>query len=318
MFALTTIGQFALVLLIATFLLSHTVYKRSPVLLNLLAICLLGTVPQFFLMYAGEIYSPNPPAGLCVTQAALLEGVQCTFAAVSLSLVIDLLAESQMIPSKNPKSNHLRMTLVVIPYIVFLVFVSGVAAFGAAHPDQVRHMPNDLACTLQNPAFITTAQIFIAVIVVITLTLEMYAIVHSLATRRHLPTWRRPRLLSFSQAARIVAFTCLQALLLILSTLRTYVGSDSVRIATILLQALMPLTTFSIFGLTSDCCQLWKNKVQPTFSRRRRGARSADSPSLPSAVVITITVVKEMHESEDACESMKPRLFPFDSEIFPC
>lgn len=48
-FALTTIGQFALVLLIATFLLSHTVYKRSPVLLNLLAICLLGTVPQFFL-----------------------------------------------------------------------------------------------------------------------------------------------------------------------------------------------------------------------------------------------------------------------------
>lgn len=48
-FALTTIGQFALVLLIATFLLSHTVYKRSPVLLNLLSICLLGTVPQFFL-----------------------------------------------------------------------------------------------------------------------------------------------------------------------------------------------------------------------------------------------------------------------------
>lgn len=40
----------------------------------------------------------------------------------------------------------------MIPYIVFLVFVSGVAAFGAAHPDQVRHMPNDLACSLQNPA----------------------------------------------------------------------------------------------------------------------------------------------------------------------
>lgn len=48
-FALTTIGQFALVLLIATFLLSRTVYKRSPVLLNLLVISLLGTVPQFFL-----------------------------------------------------------------------------------------------------------------------------------------------------------------------------------------------------------------------------------------------------------------------------
>ena len=27
---------------------------------------------------------------------------------------------------------------------------SGVAAYGATHPEQVKHMPNELACTLQN------------------------------------------------------------------------------------------------------------------------------------------------------------------------
>lgn len=32
----------------------------------------------FYRMYAAEIFNPNPPIALCATQAALLEGVQCT------------------------------------------------------------------------------------------------------------------------------------------------------------------------------------------------------------------------------------------------
>ncbi|KAI0639919.1 hypothetical protein C8Q77DRAFT_1152846 [Trametes polyzona] len=315
-FALTTVGQFLLVLLLATLFLSRSTCKRSPVLLNLLIICLLSTIPQFLLMYADQVYDPKPSFGLCATQAALLGGVRCTFAVVSLSLVIDLLIGSQGILAKASRPQYLRAALVIIPYITFLAFCIGVAAFGAAHPEQVRHAPNDLACTLHNPSFITVVQIFIAVIVVLTLGLETYAILRSVATRRHIPAhpaWhRRPPLLSFSQAARIVAFTCLQALLLILSTLRTYVHDDAVRIADILLQALMPISTFSIFGLTEDCCKAWKSLAQQANPRRWArhhdgsswspaaafGGRSA-SPAKELVVTITVELTCECESDYD-------------------
>lgn len=54
-------------------------------------------------MHVSVRLGPKPPRTLM--------SARHRFAAVSLSLVIDLLAESQMIPSKNPKSNHLRMTV---------------------------------------------------------------------------------------------------------------------------------------------------------------------------------------------------------------
>ncbi|KAI0361071.1 hypothetical protein OH77DRAFT_1585244 [Trametes cingulata] len=266
-FALTTIGQLALLVLFLTLLFSSAVSKRNAMLLNVLAISFLGTIPHCLLMYAGMIYNPKPPTALCAAQAALLEGVQCMFAMVSLSLVVDLLVESQVVSFEATNLKCLRAALIALPYVTFVVHVSVVAAFGAVHPEQIRHMPNDLACTLHNFTFITTMQIVISAVVVLALSLMTYAVVHSIATRRHLPSiptgvgWPRPRLLSFSQAARIVAFTCLQALLLVFSTVRTYVHSDGIRTTVIILQALMPLMTFGIVGTTSECCHLWKRAI---------------------------------------------------------
>ncbi|KAI0830823.1 hypothetical protein BC628DRAFT_1355757 [Trametes gibbosa] len=334
-FALATIGQFALLFLIATLTLSHTVRKRSVVLLNLLAICLLGSISHLFLMYAAEVYSPKPPTGLCVIQAALVEGVDFMFAVVSLSLVIDVLVEAQVMFPKAANSRYLRKALVTVPYTAFLTLVSGIAAFGVAHPEQVGHMPNDLACTLNNPPLTTAVQIAIAAIVVITLSLETYAIIYTIATRRHLPTWRRPQLLSFSQATRVLGFTCLQALLLIFGALRMNVPTDSVRIATVILQAMMPITTFCIFGLTADCCHAWKGLVQDAIARSKRPLGRKPPVALPRAVVVNvnITVHKEHSagldsdlefgasksevESDGKCAPEKPIRIPLGAHVLP-
>ncbi|KAI0375510.1 hypothetical protein BV20DRAFT_933489 [Pilatotrama ljubarskyi] len=321
-FTLTTIGQFALLILIMTLLCSSTVYKRSFVLLNLLAISFLGTIPQYLLMYAEMIYNPKPPAGLCATQAALLEGVQCMLAMSSFSLVVDVLVESQVISFNNTTTKYLRAALIVIPYITFIALVSAVAAFGVAHPDQVRHMPNDLACTLHNSTFITALQIVISAIVVLTLSLMTYAIVRTLATRRHLPSlptsvgWPCPKLPSFSQAARIVAFTCLQALLLVFNTVRTYVHSDGPRIAVVVLQALMPVTTFCIFGLTAECYHTWKRAVLYPFSRWSRNRPVAAVGNVPLEVTVTVEEGPRCYDSyfDRGPNSEKPIRIALDLE----
>ncbi|KAH9858310.1 hypothetical protein C2E23DRAFT_803477 [Lenzites betulinus] len=338
-FALTTIGQFFLLLLIATLVLSPAVDKPSAVLLNLLAICFIGSVPQFFLMYTGDIYSPNPSTGLCVTQAALIEGMHFTFAVVSLSLVINVLVEARVMFSTAAQSRYLRMTLVAVPYAAFGVLATTVAAFAATHPEEVSHMPNDLACTLSNPSLTTAVQVAIAAIVVITLMLETYAIIHTIATRRNLLSWRRPKLLSFSQAVRLVGFTCFQALLLLFSTLRMNVRIDTVSTATVVVQALMPIATFCIFGLTTDCCHAWKALVQEAIARSKRPL-SRRAVTAPSVVVVNMVVTVEtdhgwdlescaskserasMSDCEDDCERglapEKPIRIPLEAHVIRC
>ncbi|KAI0673645.1 hypothetical protein C8Q78DRAFT_1076627 [Trametes maxima] len=304
-FALITIGQLALVVLLALLHFSTSLDKRSPVLLNLLVISLAGTIPYFFLMYAGEIYNPNPPTALCVSQAALLEGVQCVSVIASLCLVIDFIVESKAIFIQKAKSRYLRPALLIVPYITFVAFVIGVGAFGAAHPTQVRHMGDDLVCTLQSRSYITSMQLVISAVIVAALLLQTYAAVHSLALRRHPSSWRRTSTFSFSQAARIGGFTCLQALLHIFNTLHANAPSDRLRVANVVLHALMPLTTASLFGLTQDCYNGCKRAVRYSFARSKRPAARRTE----GAVCIHITVERFNDEGgpqKPSTASLKP------------
>ncbi|KAI9057010.1 hypothetical protein FKP32DRAFT_1598492 [Trametes sanguinea] len=212
-FALNTIGQLALLILLATFLLSQVVYRCSTVLFSLLLLCLVGSVPQYFLMYAGEIYNPFPPLGLCVSQAAFVEGLRCASAVVALCLVVEYMVDFQIISLTAVQARYLRRVLVALPYVTFLPFSLGVATFGAAHPEQVRHMPNDLACTLYNHTLTTATRIVIATLITMTLSLTIFAIIHTLTTRDRL-SHKRLTIPSFSEAVRIVVFALLQALLL--------------------------------------------------------------------------------------------------------
>ncbi|KAJ2992028.1 hypothetical protein NUW54_g8032 [Trametes sanguinea] len=280
-FALSTIGQLALLILLATFLLSQIVVCRcSSVLFNLLLLSLVGSVSQYFLMYAGEIYNPFPPLGLCASQAALVESLRFASAVVALCLVVEYMVDFQIISLAAVQARYLRRVLVALPYVTFLPFSLGVATFGAARPEHVRHMPNDLACTLHNHTLITATRIVIATLVTMTVSLmststlsccclpiqslinlpvaTAFAIIHTLTTTRNRLARKCLTIPSFSEAARIVAFALLQALLLIVDILGTYIQSDSLRVVYMVFQALAPLVTAFIFGLRTECYQAWK------------------------------------------------------------
>ncbi|KAI8981157.1 hypothetical protein BD414DRAFT_91548 [Trametes punicea] len=182
----------------------------------------------------------------------------------------------------------------VLPYLAAISLSLGVAAFGFAHTDQILHNPDELTCTLHNRTLITATQIIVATTLALAIYLETFAIIHTLTTRKYLP--QIPQIhLSLSDIARVILFTVLQALFLI--TLRTYIQSDSLRIACMLPQALVPIVTALNFGLNTKCYQTWKRAAsglpRSWFPRRPQhqfhGPRESASPE----VVIRVDTVVE-------------------------
>ncbi|RPD65079.1 hypothetical protein L226DRAFT_17927 [Lentinus tigrinus ALCF2SS1-7] len=294
-FVLTTVGQFALLFLGATLLLSRRVHKRSAALKNLLVTTFLSTIPPYLLMYAGSIWDPRPPFRLCVTQAALVDATGVMFSIASLALVVDLMLEIRAFSLSNCAAHYRNMMLVTAPYTVFFAFSISALALGIIRPDIVRHMPDDLSCSLRNTPLSIAMQITIVLTLTAALCLEVYAIVDTLRARHDLTDLRRPSLLTVSQAVRIVGFTCLQVFLLIVSALDIYLDSPALHVASIIYQALIPLATFVIFGMTRDCINAWKALV--TFAKHIR-SRTTRSPVTHFHVEVTIEKEKWNGDSD--------------------
>ncbi|TFK95003.1 hypothetical protein K466DRAFT_475109 [Polyporus arcularius HHB13444] len=294
-FVLTTVGQFALLFFGATLLLSRRVYKRSAALRNLLVVSFFSTIPPYFLIYTAAVWDPRPPFSLCVTQAALVNGTGTMFSVASLALVVDLVLEIRIFTLSDGAARNRNVMLTTAPYIVFLVFSISALALGITHPDEVRHMPDDLACSLRNTPLNIAMQITIVLALMTALGLEVYAIIDTLRARHNLTDLRRPSLLTISQAVRIVGFTCLQVFSLIISVLDIYLDSPSLHVVSIVYQALIPLATFVILGMTRDCLDAWK--ALGTFAKFIR-SRTSRSPVTDFHVEITIEKEKWNGDSD--------------------
>ncbi|KAI0715044.1 hypothetical protein C8Q76DRAFT_445326 [Earliella scabrosa] len=293
-FTLTTIGQLALLLLGATILLSHGVHRRSAVLANLLVVTFLSSIPPYLLLYGAVMWDSNPPTGLCVTQAALMDGAGTMVSIASLAMVIDIMVAIRIVVPSASMANSMQILLITTPYIVVLIFSISALALGLLHPDEIKRTPNTLACSLKNTTFAIAIQIVIVLTLTTALCLEAYAILDALRARYQLTDLRRPSLLTTSQAVRIVLFTVLQAFFLLTSALDTYVPSPGLHIASIFYRALMPLATSVIFGLTEDCLSTWKKCV--TFAKCRRTDRAKES-AIPFTFEIIVTrTVEKKHE----------------------
>ncbi|KAI0800765.1 hypothetical protein C8Q74DRAFT_1364448 [Fomes fomentarius] len=299
-FALTTIGQFALLLLGATLLFSHGPQGRTATVVNVVIVTLFSTIPPYLLMYATVIWDTSPPFGLCVTQAALIEGARTMLSTALLTLVVNLMLEIQIFAPPAWIANYTQTLLVIAPYIAFLVFSLSASVLGQQHHNEVRHMPNELACSLQNTTFEIAMQIVVVLTLTTTLCLELYAIVHTIRARRKFNSLHGPSLLSTLQAVRIVSFTLLQAFLLIIRALDIYLPCPGLHIASIFYQALMPLGMFVTFGLQEHCINAWKR----CFTSISRCPEK--QPQYPSRVYVTVTVEKEIVDFE--YDPVKPKL----------
>ncbi|THG99864.1 hypothetical protein EW026_g2572 [Hermanssonia centrifuga] len=146
-FFFVCLGQLSLILLLGTLCFSKHVLKRNATLINLLVVTAGVTVPGALLYYAQHILDPEPPFGLCLTQAILKHGTDPMFIVCSLALILDVLCETGMIMISITRRTR-QLVLLASPYIVFVVFATWAAALGITHPHAVKHQPNDLYCTI--------------------------------------------------------------------------------------------------------------------------------------------------------------------------
>ncbi len=163
-FFFVCLGQLSLILLLGTLCFSKHVLKRNATLINLLVVTAGVTVPGALLWvshtlsrvsfadtwpsyYAQHILDPEPPFGLCLTQAILKHGTDPMFIVCSLALILDVLCETGMImisitrrtrqlvvrfdssESRASDDSYISLKkLLASPYIVFVVFATWAAA----------------------------------------------------------------------------------------------------------------------------------------------------------------------------------------------
>ena len=129
-FILVTIGQVSLVFIIGTLLFSPYVKRRNITLINLLVVSVFVSIPPALLQvvstfltaillnhhpryYAGHILDPDPPFGLCLTQAIFQYGSDPMFIIASLALIVELFTETRLLPIRLPR--QYRRSFVSMP-----------------------------------------------------------------------------------------------------------------------------------------------------------------------------------------------------------
>jgi len=259
-FILDTIGQVALTILIATLVFSDRVRKRNASLISLLVVTVLCSIPPALLFYTELIMNPRPPFGLCFSQAIFKDGTDPMFVVASFALIIEFLQGAGITVMQFIHTLRTPL-LVAMPYLTFVVFATITAGLGGTHPNKVLHETNRLYCWVDFPVYNHGVEIFSVVVVVLTVSLEVAAIIKLRQNWSQLRTQvgnsSNTSLFSLSQAFRICGFTILQLNYVILCGIDFYFTSTATHILPILYEALMPLATFLIFGTTEDCLQVW-------------------------------------------------------------
>ncbi|KAL4252442.1 hypothetical protein ABKN59_002732 [Abortiporus biennis] len=266
---------------------SSHVRRRNVTLINLLVVTTLCSVPPALLFYWGDILNSTPPFGICFTQAILKHGSDPMFVVASLALVIEFVQGTGILVIKFVSKRRVSTVLLLaLPYITFAIFAALTAILGATHPHKVKHKSNQIYCTVDFKPLTHGVEIFSVVVVVITVSLEIYTIAKFRRNWQDIRNdGRPPSKFGVSQALRIAGFTILQLNYLILCAVDFYFASVATHIIPIIYEALMPLATFLIFGTTQDCLQAWtccgRRKVPNTSTINGRASKGDPGTPCP-------------------------------------
>lgn len=158
--AFQLIDQSFMPILVITFWAFKNV-KRHPTLVNACITWIFSGIISSLLLYAGKQTGPEPPKLLCLSQAALLDGVPPMTSVGVLSLAYQMHLSIRW-PDK--RENRVRtFALIVAPYAVFFCFSISAAFSAYQTPEKVSRSRRFFYCSIDN-AISNVFAIFTAII----------------------------------------------------------------------------------------------------------------------------------------------------------
>jgi len=210
--AFQLIDQIVLPVLVATFVLSKSA-KRHPTVVNVCVTWIITGIVSSLLMYAGKHVGPEPPKMLCISQAALLDGVPPMTSVAVLALMYQT-----NLNIRKPKAKPHKMrtyALLIAPYVTFFCFALSAALLAVQHPRGVTRARRFFYCSFKSPISDAFA-IFVAIMLLAT---TGYEIAIGVFLSRNWRALRQSGSLDMQFLTRVALFGVYVFLTLILSIL---------------------------------------------------------------------------------------------------
>ncbi|KAJ7597521.1 hypothetical protein C8J56DRAFT_322012 [Mycena floridula] len=289
-----SVGGLGLLLLLATYFFSTKLMFRHPTLVNFWLTWVIYSISYSLLVYSGTEYNPSreswyPPPLLCRVQSAMIHGAPPMSAVSGMIVVLQTwLAIHSSFKNGSKQSFHvkkwpsgLRMaSVLVLPYLVFLVFAVASAIVGNQSLDNMNGS-NGIYCTLNQSGFDQYAvPIFCTVMLLVLISIEVVVSI------RYYICWRNTSKLFPLVCRRVSPSLVMRILLFNLYSIAT-LGTTIIFLATkgsihnwfpYLVQAALPLVAFLVFGTQKDFFIAWNLCAPP---------KPDDLPSLYPALTVT-------------------------------
>ncbi|KAF7301187.1 hypothetical protein MIND_00683200 [Mycena indigotica] len=275
---LQLIGACGLVAILLTAIISKRV-KRNATWYNFIATWILSCLSYTFVFIIGQQYTPN--FGPCLVQAGAIYGAPVVTSCATLAFAVDMFlgVRATAIQKPSQRRRYLTISLVVLPFAIWLGFVLPLWVFGAQNPTEVRIGPNGTYCDFESniPSKVSSA---ISVVSTFSLLLiEGYIATRLIKNRNLLKDRQLVRM-----AVRVILFSLLGALSLGIGV--AYVLYSIPGSSFDVIMSTLPVGGCLIFGTQADLLRVWMFWRHP-----------AATPAIPKGTESTQSMVSKQYGS---------------------
>ncbi|TFK52629.1 hypothetical protein OE88DRAFT_1734599 [Heliocybe sulcata] len=147
-------------ILTSTFIFSKYA-KRPATLISMCFTWILSGVVSSMLLYAGEFRGPEPQKGLCIAQAALLNGTVPMWSVALLAFVIQV---RSALPGGPAPLNKMKLyCLLAAPYISLAIWSTACAILAVNDPVNANRSRRYFYCSLKSDVFTNLMSLFTAI-----------------------------------------------------------------------------------------------------------------------------------------------------------
>ncbi|KAF9036071.1 hypothetical protein BDZ89DRAFT_472269 [Hymenopellis radicata] len=170
-------SHLGLPILLCILFFSRTV-QRHPTFVNLCFTFMLGGISSSLLVYAGKTEGLEPSKSLCLLQASLLYGypLMASLALFALVFQMFMVIRSSFHGLVDSPSGIRKWTILLLPYIAWIVTIIATVWVGATNPDNISRNRRFFYCSVKSEPLTNSINVTSAAVVLITFLLEVWTV----------------------------------------------------------------------------------------------------------------------------------------------
>ncbi|KAG9000615.1 hypothetical protein FRB95_004561 [Tulasnella sp. JGI-2019a] len=260
-------GQVLLPFLLCTMLLSRNV-RRDPTLISMISSWIVFTVIMCLLYYGGyEAGGPEPPFGICLTQASRVYGAPVMSCTAGMGLVLQVFFGLRNLTQKMAtrgkmtvederdftRQNRWRTRgLVVLPYVLLALVAIVAAVVGARNPSAVTRERSFFFCSIESNLY-QGVMALAGTMTAITVFFEAWIAFLFYRGRRQIALPRTRTTFNVRIILRVIFFSLFTAL----AWASHAISGTRLDVIPWMLTATIPVVGFMVFGTQKSILRVW-------------------------------------------------------------